>query len=189
MTIRPTSRTDGELLRAATSDPDAIAELYARHERVVATYLARQSRDAELAADLTAETFCRALLSAGKYHDTGESAIGWLLGIARNLLLDSWRRGSAETRARARLGVTVSVSDEALERIEALIDSAAEAERLQDALDALSPDQRAAVRGHVLDERPYPELAAELGVSEPTVRQRVSRGLARMRTTLEGPQR
>ncbi|MCU1677544.1 MAG: polymerase, sigma-24 subunit, subfamily [Frankiales bacterium] len=186
---RPNSRSDGELLRAAARDPEAIGELYARYESLVASYLMRQSRDPELTADLTAETFCAALLSARSYRDNGESAAGWLLWIARNLLLRSWSRGRAESRARQRLGVEVAIGDESLERVEALIDASGESPRLREALSALPAGQRDAIRAYVLQERPYPDVASELGVTEPTVRQRVSRGLARMRTTLEGTQR
>lgn len=38
----------------------------------------------------------------------------------------------------------------------------------------------------MLAEQAYGELARELGVAEATVRQRVSRGLARLRTTMQG---
>jgi RNA polymerase sigma-70 factor (ECF subfamily) len=48
-------------------------------------------------------------------------------------------------------------------------------------LAGLPSDQRAAVEGHVIDERGYPDLAGELRVPETTVRQRVSRGLATLR--------
>jgi RNA polymerase sigma-70 factor (ECF subfamily) len=51
----------------------------------------------------------------------------------------------------------------------------------------LSPDQRQAVRAHVVDDQGYTELAGVLRVPEATVRQRVSRGLATMRRGLEGP--
>jgi RNA polymerase sigma-70 factor (ECF subfamily) len=50
----------------------------------------------------------------------------------------------------------------------------------------LPESQRDAIRAHVVDEKSYAELAAEFGVPEGTVRQRVSRGLARLRMTLEG---
>jgi RNA polymerase sigma factor (sigma-70 family) len=83
----------------------------------------------------------------------------------------------------------VAIGDESLERVEALIDAAGESPRLREALSALPAAQRDAIYAHVLQERPYPDVASELGVTEPTVRQRVSRGLARMRTTLEGTQR
>jgi DNA-directed RNA polymerase specialized sigma24 family protein len=41
------------------------------------------------------------------------------------------------------------------------------------------------VRGRVLEDRGYDELAAAAGVSPAAIRQRVSRGLALLRTRLE----
>jgi RNA polymerase sigma-70 factor (ECF subfamily) len=180
--------SDGELLRrVAAGDRDAFSVIYVRHETIVVGYLARRTRDAEVAADLAAETFAAAILSAGRFSDEGQSALGWLLGIARNLLGHYWQRGEIERRARQRLGIErLAVSDASLERVEALIDDADPANRLLLALDALPDDQREAIRAHVLAEQPYGELARELGVAEATVRQRVSRGLARLRTTMQG---
>jgi RNA polymerase sigma-70 factor (ECF subfamily) len=55
----------------------------------------------------------------------------------------------------------------------------------EDATSTLMADlpakQRDAVVAHVVEDRGYPELAGELHVSEDTVRQRVSRGLASVR--------
>ncbi len=182
--------SDGELLRRVVErDRDAFSELYVRHEAIVAGFLVRRTRDPELAADLTAETFAAAIVAAAQFRDEGQSAIGWLLGIAGNLLGRRHRRGQVERRARERLGIErVAVSDASLERVEALIDDADPDNALHRALDALPEGQREAIRAHVLDEEPYPVLAARLGVPEATVRQRVSRGLARLRTTLEGRQ-
>jgi RNA polymerase sigma factor (sigma-70 family) len=53
-------------------------------------------------------------------------------------------------------------------------------------LSALTPEQRVAVQGRVLDERSYRELASELESSEAVVRQRVHRGLSLIRKGLEG---
>jgi RNA polymerase sigma factor (sigma-70 family) len=182
--------TDGELLRrAAGRDRDAFSVLYLRYEAIVAGYLVRRTGDPELAADLTAETFAAAILGAGGFRDEGQSAVGWLLGIARNLLSRTWQRGQIERRARRRLGVEpVAASDASLDRVEALVDDAGPSNPLLLALDALPDAQREAIRAHVLGDQPYAELAKELGVPEATVRQRVSRGLARLRTTLEGRQ-
>ena len=48
-------------------------------------------------------------------------------------------------------------------------------------MERLTPDQRAAIAAHVLEERPYDQIAVELETSEAVVRKRVSRGLAAMR--------
>lgn len=180
------SLTDAELLRRADCEPDAFAELYLRHEAVVAGYLRRQTRDPELTADLTAETFATALTSAARFRGDGP-AVGWLLGIARNHHLHLLRRGRAELRATERLGVERAVlSDASVDRIERLLDASDPKNPVLLALGGLSDDQRAAVVGFVLREQPYAELAAAFDVPEATVRQRVSRGLTRLRASIEG---
>lgn len=182
------TRSDVELLRAMATDAAAFEELYRRYEVVVAAFLVRRSRDPELAADLTTETFAVALLRSDAFRDEGP-VVGWLLGIARNALLESWRRGRAERRAQERLGLELHLSDASHERVETLLDADAVGPPLEHALARLPPGQRDAITAHVLEDRPYEEVAARLGVPASTVRKRVSRGLARLRTTLEGSDR
>jgi RNA polymerase sigma-70 factor (ECF subfamily) len=182
--------SDGELLRKAKRrDGRAFSDLYVRYEPIIAGYLMRRGGDAELAADLTAETFAAAIVGADSFHDDGQSAIGWLLGISHHLLARHARRGEVERRARTRLGVgEIALTDASLDRVEALIDDADPDNPLHVALAALPAAQREAVTAYVLDEESYAELAERLGVSQASVRQRVSRGLARLRITLEGRQ-
>jgi RNA polymerase sigma-70 factor (ECF subfamily) len=52
-------------------------------------------------------------------------------------------------------------------------------------LESLPEEQRDAVRARVVDERPYPEIAAELRSSPSVVRKRVSRGVRAMRAKME----
>lgn len=186
--MRRDLQTDGQLLRrAASQDREAFSRFYARYEAIVAAYLMRRTRDPELAADLTAETFAAAIEGARRFRDDGGSAVGWLLGIARNTLSRTRERGEVERRARERLGVEAIVaSDASLERLEALIDDRGASSPLLAALEALPAAQREAVRAHVLGEEPYAAMAERLGVPQATVRQRVSRGLSRLRMTMEG---
>lgn len=180
-------RSDAELLAAAAQDGDACAELYDRYEAIVVAYLMRRTGDAELTADLTAETFATALVKGGRFRPSGP-AVGWLLGIARNLLLEWQRRARIDDRARRRLGVErLEVSEASLERVEALADANAMGNPVLRALEELPEAERAAVRAYVLEERPYAEVATALGISNAAVRQRVSRGLARLRSVLDFP--
>jgi DNA-directed RNA polymerase specialized sigma24 family protein len=52
-------------------------------------------------------------------------------------------------------------------------------------LEELPADQRAAVKGRVMDERGYAELAETLSCSASVARQRVSRGLRTLRDRLK----
>jgi RNA polymerase sigma-70 factor, ECF subfamily len=162
-------------------DPEAFAAFYRRHERGVATFLMRRTGRAELAADLTSEVFAAALIA---WRDGGEPPVNegaWLRGIAQHKLIDSYRRGRVEDDARVRLGMRQTViDDESLRAIAALTAETPAIELVA----ALPEEQRAAVTGRVIDERPYDELAASLGLSEQVVRKRVSRGLARLRSAM-----
>ncbi len=177
---------DGELLELTVEDPDAFGAFYDRFEEEVLAFFMRATRRPDLAADLTAEVFAAALASAGLFRAELGSARGWLFGIARHELADMWQRGRVEDRARRRLRLEpIDLSDEALERIDELGAHSGGTLRL---LEDLPPDQRAAVKGRVLQERSYDELASSLSCSQSVVRQRVSRGLRSLRERLEQAQ-
>jgi hypothetical protein len=76
-------RSDDDLLAATRVEPEAFAVFYRRHVEALLAYFARRTRDAELAADLTAETFSAALGGAHRHRPEKGPAIAWLYGIAR----------------------------------------------------------------------------------------------------------
>jgi RNA polymerase sigma factor (sigma-70 family) len=179
--------TDTQLLAGvAACDERAFSAFYRRHLAMIVGWCVRRTGDPELAADLTAEVFAAVLVSAARYRPTHESAAGWLVGIARNVLGHSVRRGQVDARARARLGVSsLTVEDEDLAVV-------LEIANRQDGvaghlLSELPVDERSAVHARVIEEREYGEIARSLGCSEMVVRKRVSRGLARLRAGLATP--
>jgi RNA polymerase sigma factor (sigma-70 family) len=172
---------DRELLAATgRGDADAFAVFYRRHLAAIVGYCLRATGSAEVAADLAAEVFASALESCDRYEPIYESASAWLHGIAHNKLRDSRRRGRVEDATRQRLGFEpVALEDPDLERVVELA-----SQDVMGLVDDLPAEQAKAVRGRVLADRDYTDLAAELDCSELVVRQRVSRGLARLRARL-----
>lgn len=185
--MRYAAATDGELLSRARRDPEAFGAFYDRFEAELLRFFWRATRRADLAADLTAEVFAQALACAGSFDPALGSARGWLHGIARHQLADTWERGRVEDRARRRLGVEpLALSDEMLERIDELGSHArGGGDEALELLADLPEDQRRAIQGRVLEERDYRELAEALACSESVVRQRVSRGLRSLKARLE----
>jgi RNA polymerase sigma-70 factor (ECF subfamily) len=177
--------SDAALLSAiAARDGAAFSVFYRRHVPAVLAYLMRETRNPETAADLAAEVFAAVLLAAGRYSEQTESATPWVIGIARNKLLMSWRRGRVEARARQRLKFeAMPLSDGDLDQIVEVAQGGSGA--LLDLVEELPQDEQAAIRSRVLDERSYSEIATELKCSEMVVRKRVSRGLARIREQLK----
>ena len=157
---------------------------YDRYEAAVIGYFARRVGDLEVVADLTAEVFAAALGAAPRYHQSQPTAAGWLLTIAHNTLAKSLRRRRVEAQARLRIGIrdAVAFQDDELDRVVAL---ASGDSWLTGLLARLPREQADAIRARVLQERSYPEIAAELGTSELVIRKRVSRGLAALRTEFD----
>jgi RNA polymerase sigma factor (sigma-70 family) len=172
------------LLDAAGSDAAAFAAFYRLFERPVLGFFMRATARPELAADLTAETFARALESAHAFDPARGRADQWLFGIARNVLGSSYRAGRVESAARERLGLPrLVVDDHASDTIARLSDTEDRAAR---ALACLPDEQQSAIEAHVVQGRGYAEIAGELRCSEAVVRQRVSRGLSTLRARLAG---
>jgi RNA polymerase sigma-70 factor (ECF subfamily) len=179
-------RDDAELLRAAAAgQAEAFGDFYDRYVDAVTAYFATRTRDREAAADLTAETFAVALRAVRRYRPELWPPGAWIFTIAKHQLIDAQRRGRVADRARRRLGMTpLELHDADLERVEELADLAAARGDVLALVEGLPPDQRQAIEAHVIGERGYHELAEELRCSPSVVRQRVSRGLRTLRSSL-----
>lgn len=163
----------------ARERPERFAELYRTYREPILSFFAREVLDPETAIDLMGEAFAQAFRDIPKFAgDSDEEGRAWLWSIARHLLYRWRERGVVERVARDKLGIApVAASETEFEHVEALIDLGRLRPKLQEALMSLSDDQRDAVNLRIVEERPYPEIAHQLGVSETVARARVSRGL------------
>jgi len=175
------SADDLELLEQVRSGyPQSFEAVYRRHFPVVLAFLAKRVAEPELAADLLAETFAALfVLVRDPARPLPESPVAWLLVSARNLLIDSYRRGQVESAARRRLSMRpVILEDADLAHIQEVAERTSIVEQLAE---QLPPDQLQAVCARVIDERDYPTIANDLRCSEAVVRKRVSRALRTLR--------
>jgi RNA polymerase sigma-70 factor (ECF subfamily) len=173
--------SDRKLLeRTRSGDAECFGEFYRRRRGVVLAFLRPRVESAELAADLMSETFAAALIVVHEHdRELPREPVAWLVAIARNKLLDAWRRGRVADVARRRLALEpLALGDQDLMAVD---DAAAEADLLAQLATELPPDQLYALGAHLFDDRSYPEIAAELSCSESVIRKRVSRGLTTLR--------
>jgi len=177
-------RPDEALLEAAAcGDDDAFAVFYRRHLPSVTGFFLRRVVDRELTFDLVAETFAAAAAGCGRYRAAEAPAGAWLFGIAANKLRESLRRGGVEADARRRLCLEpIQLEDADLLRVEEL--ASADGGGAETLVEQLPREQRDAVVARVVEERAYREIAERMRCSEAVVRQRVSRGLNRVRNEL-----
>jgi RNA polymerase sigma factor (sigma-70 family) len=168
------------------ADGRAFSTLYAAEREAVLRFFARRVYDPQLALDLTAETFAQAFVGRKRFRGTDDQVVGWLFTIAHRRLVDYYRRGTAERKALARLGVELPASQaDELARVEELADLDDARAAIRDALEQLSADQQQALRMRIVEERSYEDVALGLGVSEQTARSRVSRALRDLSETVD----
>ena len=149
----------------------------------VLRYFAGQTRDAQAAFDLTAETFAKAYEKRRDFRGTGhDQAAAWVWAIARNELAGYRRSRVIELSAIARLELErPHPSDQELREIERLTALDEAQTHLKQALSLLPDDQREVVWLRVVEVLSYDDIAARLGVSSDVARARASRGLRTLR--------
>jgi RNA polymerase sigma factor (sigma-70 family) len=177
-------QSEAALITAARSGAREFTAFYRYFERSLLGFFMSGTGRPDLAADLTAETFARALESIGCFDPDRGRADQWLFGIARNVLAESHRRGRVEAAARQRLGLPRLILDD--HTAETIARLSIDRQLATVALAALPDDQQQAIEARVLHDREYSDIAAELQCSEALVRQRVSRGLRALRIRLVG---
>jgi RNA polymerase sigma-70 factor, ECF subfamily len=168
--------------RAQVGDPSAFETIYHRFADSLFRYLYARCGDARLAEDLTGDVWVRVVerLPAFRFPpEAPETAFtAWLYRIARNLVVDSYRRSS---RA---LQVVEAPQPAALQAPadESLLASE-EREELRTAIEQLTPEQREVVLMRFVEERSNSEVARLTGRSEGAVKvmqHRALRSLARL---------
>ena len=148
----------------------AVEALFRAHAPELGRYLVAMVRDRSLAEDLLQDTFCDALLARERLGQV-ENQRAWLYGVARHRALRALRRGRRFQRAVERLTGSREAAQEADEELVALLDL----------LDReLAPDVRALVLLRYVHGFQAEELAEMTGLSPEAVRQRLSRGRARL---------
>ena len=161
--------------------PPSWEEVVREHSGRVYRLAYRLTGNVHDAEDLTQEVFVRVFRSLSSYSPgTFE---GWLHRITTNLFLDGVRR-----RKRVRFD---PLGDDAHERLAGrepdpsrVYEDTHLDDDVQAALDALSPEFRAAVVLSDIEGLSYEEVAATLGIKLGTVRSRIHRGRSQLRTAL-----
>ena len=160
----------------------AFRRLVRQHGKVVHTVSYRLLKDWARAEDVMQETFMKAYETIDTLHDP--KCLGsWLKSIAWNKSIDILR---AEKRAHAhRTALAQQAAGEDTAPVLEALTSHEERRALQDCLDALPPEKRAAVLGRFFAHLEYRELAAATGAKTDTVRLRVARAMPELRECLE----
>jgi RNA polymerase sigma-70 factor (ECF subfamily) len=167
--------------RARSGDRDAFGALYVRYAAGIRRYLLhRGAGSAELAEDLAADVFVKALTGVGRYQDRDVPFGAWLYRIARNHLVDYQRASSRQV---------IQTTDEQIEapssEAETILTRILDRDALRAALAGLTRDQRRVLELRFLNDCAIAETAKIMGKTENVVKKLQARGLAALRVVFE----
>lgn len=190
------SQEDEELLRRFNAgEAQAFEVLLQRYRRPVYNFILRSVRDPERAEDLMQDVFLRIVQRSEEFK--GQSKFStWMYTIARNRCIDSSRkmafRRHRSLDAPAGKGEDPEEGAPMVERIEGREqgpDRKAIAGRLQgqiaDAVEELPEEQREVFLMRQVQNMPFKDIAAVVGVPENTVKSRMRYALERLQQALD----
>jgi RNA polymerase sigma factor (sigma-70 family) len=171
----------------ARRDRSCFDDVYNAYHDAVLRYLARRTRDAEAAHDLTAETFVQMYISLDDFRgSTEDEGRAWMWTIARHQLFRWRERRRVEAQHLARIAlIATDLGDGDFERVEQLADL----ERFRPVLDAaltlLPAETRRILVMRVVEHRPYVDIGQLYGTTAGAIRIRVSRALRDLARVLD----
>lgn len=169
---------------AGLSNEDEVYAAYLLHGPELYRFVLRGLGDQGAAQDVVQETFIKAWRSAERYDPTLASLRVWLFGIARNAMIDHAR--AAKVRPwQGNLVDPPTVQDLAGSNQGDPVERMMTSWVVEEALRHLSEHHRVAIVRTHLQERPYEEVAAELGIPVGTLRSRVFYGLKALRVAID----
>jgi RNA polymerase sigma factor (sigma-70 family) len=151
--------------------------VYDEHVWRVYGFLAYRLHDREGAEDLTQATFERALRAWSRFDPRRASERTWLLAIARNLLIDHYRRDRSDRHE--------AINEYNVPAVAGPEESSATSPELVQALAELTERDREVLALRFGGDLSGPEIATLLDLSLANVQQITSRSLRKLRATLE----
>jgi RNA polymerase sigma factor (sigma-70 family) len=167
--------------RPPSSPLEEFEQVYGRNVDVLMGYFARRCRDPQTVADLTSETFVRAVDGFAGFDPRRGSDRAWLFGIAARVFARHCEQSASGRDAVARLGGHRPLDEDETEELAQRIDAEREGAALMRRCEQLPALERAAIELVDLEELTPKEAALALGVSRVALRKRLSRARSRLR--------
>lgn len=168
---------------AGLTDDDGVRAAYRAHGPELYRFVLRGLGDPGAAQDVVQEAFVRAWRAADRFDPALASLRVWLFAITRNAMLDHAR--AARARPWQAELMDPPRAQEASAAIEDPSEQLVRSWVIEEALRRLSDEHRTAIVETHLRERPYADVAAELGIPIGTLRSRLFYGLKALRVTMD----
>ena len=177
-------KSDEELMLAyAQGDLRAFDLLYSRTRLLLYRFVLRSINDRTLADEVFQETWSRAVASRARYRVEAKFST-WLLQIAHNLIVDSFRRSRPQADADETDEILRTLDAPDHERPDQVLSEFEQRRRLQLSLETLPDDQREAFVLRMEAALSLAEIALITNTGQETVKSRLRYAFAKIREKL-----
>jgi RNA polymerase sigma factor (sigma-70 family) len=174
-------RPVAETARSPDSPLADFEQVYLRNVDVIMGYFARRCREPQVVADLTSETFIRAMEGFGRFDPRRGSDRAWLFGIAAHVFAGHCGQSASGRNVVERLSGHRTLDADDIEEVASRIDAERDGAALMARCAQLPSIERAAIELVDLEGLSPKEGALALGVSRVAFRKRLSRARARLK--------
>jgi RNA polymerase sigma-70 factor (ECF subfamily) len=174
-----------QLVESARTDPEAFATLYRLYLPRIHAFAYRRSHSRDLAEDVSAATFERALRQLDKFEWRGGGFGAWLFRIASNELADHYRRKQRSEGARGQAAFGALHHDSTIDDVEGIELGDEPTRVLLAALSTLNDRYQQAISLRYLSGLSHEEAAEAMGISKPVMAVTLSRALKALKKAMD----
>lgn len=186
MRVNEQIKPEIELVERAKTDAQAFGELYDMYYPRVFNFCYRRCGNLESALDITSECFLGALKSISRFEVKHENSFSaWIFRIAVNCINQHYRKSSRIILSYDSEDFPLdAIPDAELESVESEFAKEFDFQKIQTAMQSLTPDEQTLIDLHYFEELKYAEVGTIMGIKEVTLRSKLSRTLEKLRNVL-----
>ncbi|MBW6483397.1 MAG: sigma-70 family RNA polymerase sigma factor [Vicingaceae bacterium] len=161
------------------------APLYDSYFLAIFNYVLKRVQDEHHAAEITSDIFAKALFKISTYNFKGLPFSSWLYRIARNQLIDFYRKDKSNKYLQVSEEELNYLVDNSENDIEAVVDKENKTQQLVLALGKLSDDNIELIELKFFENRSYKEIAEIINTNENNARVKTNRALTKLKDLIK----
>ncbi len=172
------------LVEDAQKDPRRFGVLYEKYYKQIYLFVYKRAGEQDLAGDITAQVFLKAMVSLPKYSYRGVPFSAWLYRIASNEVNQHFRNAKGDR--------TISIEKTQVDKVMGMVDedkasdlSELYLEVMLETLHEMEPEDIELIELRFFEDRPFSEVGFIVGITENNAKVKVYRIVERLRKRLK----
>jgi RNA polymerase sigma-70 factor, ECF subfamily len=176
-------RDELKIVEAAKAQPEKFGLLYEKYYKQIFQFVYKRTDDEDVAADITAQVFIKAMLNLPKYQYKGVPFSAWLYRIAGNEVNQHFRTNKGER--------TVSIERNEMSKVLRIAEegedgfSDEDVAILMETIQEMEPDEVQILELRFFEDRPFKEVAYIMGITENNAKVKVYRIIERLKKKMQ----